>query len=193
METIEKYISAAGTINTADVVAEGISKYDYYRYLKENNFEKVAPGMYAQNDAWPDELAIIKKRCPQAVISHDEALYYHGLVDREPERPSFTIYSGYNVSRLKGHKFKTYYIKKELLDMGKITVNDFNGTEVNMYDLERTICDLIRNRSSFEIQDFNTALKAYARRKDKNLTKLFEYAEALGIENVTRQYLEVLL
>lgn len=62
-----------------------------------------------------------------------------------------------------------------------------------MYDLERTVCDLVRNRSSFEIQDFNSALKAYVRRKDKNLTRLFEYSEAMGIENVMRNYLEVLL
>ena len=193
MESIIKHISPEGIIQTADVVADGISKFDYYRYLKQNNFEKIAPGMYAKSDAWPDELAIIKKRCPQAVISHDEALYFYGLVDREPERPTFTIYSGYNVGRLKANGYKTFYVKKELLDLGRITVKDVNGTEVNMYDLERTICDLVRSRSSFEIQDFTTALKAYVKRKDKNLSKLFEYADAFKIKNVLRKYLEVLL
>lgn len=193
MEGIIKHISTEGTIKTADIVADGISKFDYYRYLKQNNFEKIAPGLYARSDAWQDDLAIIKKRCPQAVISHDEALYFHGLVDREPERPTFTIYSGYNVSRLKANGYKTFYVKKELLDLGKITVKDFNGTEVNMYDLERTVCDLVRNRSSFEIQDFTSALKAYVKRKDKNLTKLFEYADAFKITKILRRYLEVLL
>ena len=193
MEGIIKHISNEGTIKTADVVADGISKFDYYRYLKQNNFEKIAPGLYARSDTWPDDLAIIKKRCPQAVISHDEALYYYGLVDREPAQPTFTIYSGYNVSRLKANGYKTFYVKKELLDLGKITVKDFNGTEVNMYDLERTVCDLVRNRSSFEIQDFTSALKAYVKRKDKNLTKLFEYADAFKITKILRRYLEVLL
>ena len=193
MEGIIKHISNEGTIKTADVVADGISKFDYYRYLKQNNFEKIAPGLYAKSGTWPDDLAIIKKRCPQAVISHDEALYYYGLVDREPAQPTFTIYSGYNVSRLKENGYKTFYVKKELLDLGKITVKDFNGTEVNMYDLERTVCDLVRNRSSFEIQDFTSALKAYVKRKDKNLTKLFEYADAFKVKNILRKYLEVLL
>lgn len=70
---------------------------------------------------------------------------------------------------------------------------DFDGNTIPMYDLERTMCDLVRNRSSFEIQDFNTALKSYARKKEKNLTKLFEYAKLLRVENLMRSYMEVLL
>ena len=55
------------------------------------------------------------------------------------------------------------------------------------------MCDLVRNRNSFEIQDFNAALKAYARKKEKNLTKLFEYAKMLRVEKLMRSYMEVLL
>ncbi|MCQ2554333.1 MAG: type IV toxin-antitoxin system AbiEi family antitoxin domain-containing protein [Clostridia bacterium] len=193
MTKLEKYIDESGIIRTSDILSNGISKYDYYRYLKENNYEKISHGMYAKADMWSDELAIIKKRCPQAVISHDEALYYHGLIDHEPERPTFTIYSGYNTSRLKSKGYKAYYVKKDYLDLGKIAVKDFNGNEVYMYDLERTMCDLVRNRNSFESQDFTTALKSYARRSDKNLTRLFEYAEIFRIDRLLRQYLEVLL
>ena len=72
-------------------------------------------------------------------------------------------------------------------------VIDFYGNEINMYDLERTICDLVRNRNDFEIQDFNNALKSYVKRKDKNITKLFEYATLFKIENVLRKYMEILL
>lgn len=47
------------------------------------------------------------------------------------------------------------------------------------------MCDLIRNRNNFEIQDFNAALKAYAGKKEKNLTKLFEYAMMYkGVRNL---------
>ena len=153
MEAIIKHISSEGTIKTAEVVADGISKFDYYRYLKQNNFEKIAPGLYAKSDAWPDELAIIKKRCPQAVISHDEALYFYGLVDREPQRPTFTIYSGYNVSRLKENGYKTFYVKKEFLNLGKVTVTDFNGAEVNMYEeeLDNIPANSYESRTEYDI------------------------------------------
>ena len=74
-------------------------------------------------------------------------------------RPTLTIYSGYNANRLKKYGYKIFFVKKELLDIGKTEVIDFDGNSVPMYGLERTIYDLVRNRSSFEIQDFNSALK----------------------------------
>lgn len=56
-----------------------------------------------------------------------------------------------------------------------------------------TICDLLRSRSRIEIQTFQGALKAYARRKDKNLRALMQYAGMFKVEKILRQYLEVLL
>ena len=67
------------------------------------------------------------------------------------------------------------------------------GHTVPVYDMERTIFDLIRSRSSVEKQTFQDAMKGYARRKDKNLRRLMQYAAALRVETKLRQYLEVLL
>ena len=47
--------------------------------------------------------------------------------------------------------------------------------------------------SRIEIQTFQGALKAYARRKDKNLRALMQYAGMFKVEKILRQYLEVLL
>ena len=86
-----------------------------------------------------------------------------------------------------------FFVKKECLDIGKVEVTDLDGNTIPMYDLERTMCDLVRNRNSFEIQGFNAALKTYARKKGKNLTRLFEYAKLLRVEKLMRFYMEVLL
>lgn len=67
------------------------------------------------------------------------------------------------------------------------------GNEVPVYDMERTVCDVIRNRSNIEMQVFQDTLKRYVKRKDKNLRRLMQYAKALHVEKVLRQYLEVLL
>lgn len=181
---------------TSPKIAEtsGISKYKFYKYVRENSLEQAAHGIYVASDSWIDELDIIHKRCPQGVFSHDEAFYFHGLNDREPLVHTLTIYSGYNSHRLKSSgNCKIYTVKKELLDVGKIIVKNFLGNEIPMYDLERTICDLVRSRNNIEIQDFNTVLKTYVARKDKNLNKLMEYAQLFKIHNIVRKYMEVLL
>ena len=67
------------------------------------------------------------------------------------------------------------------------------GNDVPVYDMERTICDIIRSRNHIEIQTFQEALKGYARRRDKNLRTLMHYAELFRVEKILRKYLEVLL
>ena len=105
----------------------------------------------------------------------------------------FGIDSGYNAHRLKEDGYKVYTVKKELLDVGKRTVKSNQGNEIPMYDLERTICDLVRSRSSIEVQDFNAVLKAYVGRKDKDLNKLMKYAKLFRVDKIIRNYMEVLL
>ncbi len=172
----------------------GISKFKFYKYVRENGLEPVGRGVYSTGIDWIDELYVLHKRCPNAVFSHDEAFYYHGLIDREPLVHTLTVYSGYNAHRLIADgNCKVYTVKRELLNIGKIVVKDNDGNMIPMYDLERTICDLIRSRSCIEIQDFNSALKAYVARKDKDLNRLMEYAKLFRVNNVIRRYMGVLL
>lgn len=171
----------------------GVSKYKFYRFLRENGYEQISHGMYASKNDWIDELAVIHRRCPQGIFSHDEAFYHYGLTDREPLIHTLTLYSGYNAHRLVADGIKVYTVKKELLNVGKTIITDNYGSDIPMYDLERTICDLIRSRNSVEIQEFNSVLKSYISRKDKNLNKLMEYAKLFRVDKVVRRYMEVLL
>ena len=132
-------------------------------------------------------------RCAQAVFSHESALFFHGLTDREPNPYSITVKTGYNPASLQADGIKVYTIKKELHDVGIVTMNTPFGNPVPVYDMERTICDLIRSRSGIEMQTFQDALKQYAKRKDKDLRKLMRYAQMFRVEKLLRQYLEVLL
>lgn len=193
MKQISDFIDTSGTLLTRNVIQGGIKKDDFYRFIVANHFEKVAHGIYLSPEAWEDEAFILHQRCPQAIFSHDEALFYHGLIDREPIRRTLTIYSGYNTQKLKESGIKVFTVKKELLDIGKIEVENSFGHKIPVYDLERTICDLMRSRRFFEIQDFQTAIKAYVKRPDKNLNKLMTYAPLFRIEKRIRQYMEVLL
>lgn len=65
--------------------------------------------------------------------------------------------------------FQVYTVKKQLHEIGITTMQTSFGHSVPVYDMERTICDLLRSRKNIEIQVLQDALKQYARRKDKNL------------------------
>jgi predicted transcriptional regulator of viral defense system len=168
-------------VTAKEAKAKGLSKQQLQEFVARNELERVGHGLYAPADAWVDELYILHKRCPSAVFSHDEAFYYHDLVDREPMCHTITVYSGFNAHRLKAScNVKVYSVKKELLKVGKTTIIDDFGNKIPMYDLERSICDAFRSRNSIEAQDFNSILKSYVKRTDKNLNLLMEYAKLSG-------------
>lgn len=84
---------------------------------------------------------------------------------------SVTVKSGYNTSRLRAEGVKVYTVKKELIDLGVTDAQTPFGHTVPVYDMERTICDLVRSRNNIEIQTLQGALKQYARHKEKKSTE----------------------
>ena len=86
---------------------------------------------------------------------------------------------------------------------GKNTIPAIEGINLNCseegvcvvtaYDLERTICDVIRSRNKLGTETFLAALKLYAANPKKDLNKLNSYAKKMRVSNALRQYLEVLL
>lgn len=193
MKTPEEIVDDSGILLTKNAIEAGISKYALYNFIRNNGFEKAAHGVYASPETWKDENYILSLRCPQGVLSHDEALYYHGLTDREPLQKTITIYTGYGTSRMVADGIKVFTVKKELLDIGKEIVKTSYGHDIPLYNRERTICDLIRSRNRFEIQDFQAALKTYIMGKNKNLNRLMEYAKLFHVDKKIREYMEVLL
>ncbi len=61
------------------------------------------------------------------------------------------------------------------------------------YDVERTLCDIVRGQKVVDIQLVTPAMQAYARRADRDPAKLMRYAKKLGVEKKIRTYLEALL
>ena len=136
---------------------------------------------------------LLHLRCGQAVFSHETALFFHDLTDREPLKYTITVRTGYNPSRLQEDGFQVYTVKKDLHEIGITTMLTSFGHSVPVYDMERTICDLLRSRKNIEMQVFQEALKQYAKRKDKNLRMIMKYAAMFHVEKILRPYLEVLL
>ena len=91
------------------------------------------------------------------------------------------------------HESALFFHDLPLYEVGVTTGQTPFGHTVPIYDMERTICDLLRSRNNMETQTFQGALKMYARRKDKDLRTLMRYAGMFRVEKILRQYLEVLL
>ena len=182
-----------GILKTSMVVDAGISKPTLSAFIQKHGYERISSGIYCDPDTWLDELYLLQLRCPSLVFSHDTALFLYDLTDREPIAPTVTAKTGYNPSHLTKEGVKVYTVKADLFELGKTTQQTPYGNTVTTYNLERTICDIVRSRRTIDMQVYQDALKQYSRRRDKNLHQLMEYARLFRVNKILTPYLEVLL
>ena len=51
-----------GYIRLVDAQNEGVSKHTVLDYVRKNEMEKLAPGVYISSDAWEDRLYLLQLR-----------------------------------------------------------------------------------------------------------------------------------
>lgn len=142
---------------------------------------------------WEDPLYIAQYRFSRGVFSDDTALNLHEMTDRTPASLTMTFPRNYNTVAVKEAGIICRTCANEVLDLGLTQVKTIYGNMVRVYDLERTLCDLMRGKSVLDLQLLVPAMQRYARSKDRDLVKLMNYARKLGVERKIRTYLEILL
>ena len=185
--------SSHGYIKTGDVEAAGISRPMIKKYVDIGKLEQVRKGLYVLADGFADEFALLQAQSTKAVYSYGTALYLWGLSDRTPHTFDVTFPRGTNASRLKkgNANLRCHYVDQELYEMGITRTTSPQGATVTLYDKERCICDLIRNKDRVDLQLYSQAIKDYFRSKPDN-RKLLKYGKAFGIVDKIRTYMEVL-
>ena len=182
-----------GFIKTCAVEAAGISRPMLRKYVENGTLEQVRKGLYVLADDLADEFALLQMQSTKAIFSYGTALYLWGLSDRTPHRFDITIPQGTNISRLKRDNptLRCHYVQPEIYDMGITEIKSPQGAVVRLYDKERCICDLIRDKDKVDIQIYTQAIKDYFNTK-ADRRKLLKYSKVLGVEDKVRTYMEVL-
>lgn len=193
-ETINALLkSNNGVVTTTAVLGENISKSFFMEYVKANSLRRVAQGIYATDDMWPDEYQLIQLQYPKVVFSHESALYLNGMAEREPDPISVTVPGGYHSTSMEKRDIKVYRVSADNHEIGLTHAKTTTGARVRCYNLERTLCDLLRSRNKVDYQELISAFKSYVQRSDKNIPLLMRYGETFRVTTKLKPYLEVLL
>ena len=178
---------------TQMVIEAGIRKEKIREMLESGLVEKLGHGLYSLSREDVDEYYEFQQRCPKGIFSYGTSAYFWNLSDRVPNVLSCTVPRGYNTSRLKiDTKVKYHYLPKELYDIGIVEIISPQGAQIRVYDRERTICDLIRDRKKVDMQLYSNALNVYFKSREKNIRKLMKYGKAFRITEELEKYMEVL-
>ena len=188
----ELIIGKNGLILTREVEEAGIPRHYLTLFVRENELERISPGVYLAPDSFDDEMYRLQARNQKAVFSHDTALYLHELTDRDPIKFTVTVPYGYNASHLRHEGIKVYTVKRSLHLVGVTKSETLFARPIRVYNKERTICDIVRNRSNIDAAILNEAIKRYLGTKGKNVPLLLRYAKKLDVQRIIRQYVEIL-
>ena len=191
-ETIIELIKVNnGYITSKQITDLGIHRM-YLKILTDKKvIEKVAPGIYIDSSKIEDNYYILNIELPKIVYSHMTALYFHGLSIKAPDKKyDITVPNNYFNYKIKDHNM--FYVNNDIYNLGLTEVKTPMGNIVKAYDMERCICDIIRSINRMDLEHVKYSVKKYLQRKDKNITKLTQYAEKMGIKDKVINFISMI-
>ena len=179
-------------ITPAQLEEKGVSRIYLARMEEEGLIERIERGIYVTKDFKYDEYYLFQLKYPKAIFSYNTALYFYEMTERTPIKMDVTVYREYNPHRFKD-VVNVYKTSKELYELGIVEKKSPQGMKVRAYNLERTVCDLIKDKDSIDIEIRNKAIKKAIKSKEFNANKMFEYAKKMNIYDKVRNYMEAII
>lgn len=179
-----------GYVTTKELSGFGIHRM-YLKIMKEKGIiERIGNGIYIDSNKIEDSYFVLSLELPNVIYSHMTALYFHGLSIKAPDG-QYDITVPNNYFNYKIRKHNVFYVDKDIYELGLVEVKTPLGNKVKTYDIERCICDIIRSKNRMDPEHIKYSVREYMKRKDKNIVKLSDYADKMGIKDKVISYLEV--
>lgn len=182
-----------GYITTKELKSLNINRTFLSNLVNNGKLERVGVGVYKLPEYPIDNFYILSQSSKNMCFSYATSLYLHNMSDRIPLIYDITVPYNYSGSLLKNKNVLLRYVDDDIFELGIANINTVNNLTVQCYDLERTICDIIKDKNRMDKEIYAKALKEYARSKNKNILKLIKYAKKMNIEEEVVQLMEVLL
>lgn len=182
-------------MTTAQLGAGRIYYADIQQLLNEGFIEKIKRGYYHWTETYgQQEVKIINRLFPDAVLCMETALFYYKYSDRNPAEWNIAIDKNVSRSRVNiDYPFvKAYRVEPVLVLLGE-TKGSINFVCVRIYDRDRTICDVLRNMNKMDREIFNKAIQGYVKDPKKNIPNLMEYAKVLRVQKRVKELIGVWL
>ena len=181
-----------GIITSSQIENYGIPRVYLSKMVEKNIIERIERGIYVTKDYEYDEYYLFQLKYPKTVFSYNTALYFYEMTERTPIKMDVSISKNYNPHRFKDI-VNVYRINDELFNLGIVEKKSPQGMKVRTYNLERTICDIIKDKDSIDIEIRNKAIKKAIKSNEFSASKMFEYAKKMNIYDKVKNYMEAII
>lgn len=159
--------------------------------VREGSVERIKVGVYHCLDSLFDNTMIdVEKIVPGGVLCLYSAWAYYDLSVQIPHSFNIAIEKNRKITLPVFPPITLYYWQREYQEMG-VVEQEVDGYKVQMYDIEKSVCDAIKYRNKIGNETASEILKNYLKRKKRNLSLLLEYAKKMRVEKTLRTYMEI--
>ena len=168
-------------------------KYQLRVLVRKEIITRVKPGLYHLNGPSVANQEIeVSKIVPSGIFCMYTAWAYYELSTFVSSEYHIAIDKSLKINLPVYPPIKLHFWSARTLELGLIEIN-IKDARVRIFDLERSVCDAVKFRNKIGIDLLSEILRNYVRRKDKNLDKLFKYADELRISATLTQLIRILI
>lgn len=174
-ELIEMMNKNDGLLTTKAVSEAGYPRSYLTQLVRDGVIERVGSGVYTDVSVFSDDYYVFQLKHPNTYFSHNTALYFHSMTERTPDKMDLSVVAGSNTSKY-SNQVRTFYCSKKNFDLGIVLKRSSFGRDVRCTNLERTLCDIIRNSKGIDQETRNKSIKEILRSGQINEERLLSYA-----------------
>lgn len=178
-----------------DLRSKGFTQYKVVKLVNEGKLIKLNKTHYENTEyqGVESDYYYADAYAPMGVICLLSAAVHYNLTTFIPDAVDVAIPRKSKVSTMPDWpKINVHYFTDSRYELGITTVNE-GRNKFRIYDIEKTVVDIIFYREKVGIEETKEILVNYLRRKDRNLNRLLDYSEKMKCEETMRKYLEVLV
>lgn len=162
------------------------SKYLIKKAIAEGHLFRIAKGFYSDSKD-VSETSVISAKYPKAVFTMNTAFYHYGLTDTIPEKYYLATERGAKIS---DNRVVLKFENSDILFLGAVQ-ESVNGATVSMYNRERMLLELIRNKSNLPFDYYKEIILNYRKTVDElDMQFVQDYLPQMPKADMIRKVLE---
>ena len=195
MKNYEEIFKQNGGVARIQTLQEaGMTYYTLNALLEKGLVSRVKQGVYRlENDEqMADEMIEVARMVPKGVFCLFSACSFYELTTFVSGSHHLAIPKKSKVTLPSYPPIQLYYWADAPYHLGIETIEIWGGT-IRIYNMEKTVCDMVKFRKKAGMDTVKEVLQNYVRRKDRKIHLLNQYARQMNIAGIMANYLEVLL
>lgn len=177
-----------GIVTTKQVTSNNIARIYLTKLIKEKRLYRIDRGIYSTSDIKVNQYYAMQNKSKKIIFSHFTSLYLQNFYKNIDSQDQLSVPQSYNAKKFTD--FKVFYNSKTSYQKG-IKEYCYNNHYIKLYDIERSVCDIIKDRHRFSELEYNKFINYYFNRNDLNYKKLLEYSKVLRISKLVHHYLSL--